>query len=702
METKKNVKPGKIVTKVVLTSLLYQILFNILSGFLLGSLEEGLGEVLFTIVNKIASIAVIIIAYKLAIDKVLKEYTTARENIHKMIKSMMIWMVVSFILIIGMEVLAIGALKVALPETIEQFESLAKFAEYTDEEVATKIQEIKDAFDKQIKVTLVSSAVTLVIDLFVNLWIIKYFKEQLSLKIEPAKAEYEEETLTGNGLTGLVVALVIVVTLGVGILLSSSWDVLVKPEDKLPDETNKENIEDVVNKEEAEDNTALYDKFKNIIWSDNISDNYEVKDGKIYYLEENIDNLKEEKVIKIETITVGENQVVYVTTKDGKAWKLNNSTETEGEVVKTRLLEDEQIVDMTLIKTFASQTSDDVVYFLTQSGKLVDENGVSYNKYKFKQKVTFNGTNIPIDGNNYGYHYNSKDNKYTTIVNKSNSKITFGKVYEVEGKLLIQTEYNKLFEYTGKSNKLTQVGGTVKDTRIVTEEENINLAITFSDGMTKIYEGATVAYNVKKKKNIDVASLEEYTYTGLVKDAINKYDPQAAKDNCGDIENAEDLILSIKAPKITLMTSNVEKVNKQIYDKYNKMKINTSKGGYNLIVDYTSSYVSSKKLLNVSIKEIYEAMCATGGENYESYVYDIENDKFLNLSAVLEKYDITTSTLKTKIKNAYKKEYEETMTNSEIDKLIKNNEIKIIKLGKDYITVHVPVAIIGIDVKITK
>ena len=259
METKKKVKPGKIVSSVVLTSWLYQLLFSIASGFVLGSLEEGLGEVLYTIVNKIASVAIIIVAYKLSIDKVLKEYTTERENIHKMIKSMMWWIIVSFVLIIGLEFFAITALKITLPETIEQFEKLAMLTDYAEEEIATGIQKIKDAYNEQIKVTLVSSVVALVVDLFVNLWIIKYFKQQLKLKIEPAKSEYEEASVKSSETSGLVVTLVIIVVIGIGILVASTRDVISSFKEETPNETNKENTstEDVIIKEETVDNTAL-------------------------------------------------------------------------------------------------------------------------------------------------------------------------------------------------------------------------------------------------------------------------------------------------------------------------------------------------------------------------------------------------------------------------------------------------------------
>ncbi len=280
-------------------------------------------------------------------------------------------------------------------------------------------------------------------------------------------------------------------------------------EDKQEDNKQEENED-----EKDDEPVDPYANYKKIEWSTNTSKDTKIKNNKLYFLNNEVDVSIDGTLEKVETIIIGGFPVMFVTTEENEAWYIalddivNNTV-----AVEKQLLTKEKIVDMTALKTYTSEYSDTTIYFLTEQGKLIDENGVSYDKYNFVTSFRAQdiGIWISIDKDSNGYYYNEKNNTFSAIVSKSTgAKLSFSKIYRANGKLLVVTGYNKLFEYDGKSNKATQLTGDVSSVKKVLSEELLHLAIIFKDGTTKIFEDATGGYDVKNKKEIDIENLKTF------------------------------------------------------------------------------------------------------------------------------------------------------------------------------------------------
>ena len=134
---------------------------------------------------------------------------------------------------------------------------------------------------------------------------------------------------------------------------------------------------------------------------------------------------------------------------------------------------------------------------------------------------------------------------------------------------------------------------------------------------------------------------EKVVVKRLVDDALNKVNNNAGKSACPDV--GAELYLRVRAPKINIDTETVKKFNKEIYEKYNNLTNSTYKNIYSIKVTYSYRYIPEKDLLFIKIKESGATECATGTTKYDSYVYDVKNDKFLTVSDILKIYNISES-----------------------------------------------------------
>jgi len=300
-------------------------------------------------------------------------------------------------------------------------------------------------------------------------------------------------------------------------LMSGSKDQInneiVNKDDK--EDTNKDNEENNEQEDDKQDENEgkedegfdPYSNYKNIVWATSKDDGFYIKNDKVYYLrldgKEEVWNLPGIPV-KVLSDEKGNGLQVNVITKEGKVYGLLSMNDYE------QILPKEKVIDMTLIDNYTFER----YYYLTADGKLIDENGVSYNKYSFVAQYSMGKPygGISIDKNGYGYHYNYDKKTYEVIISKTNSAtLSMSKIYTTDlyGTIIV-TSYNKLFKYDGKSNKATQITGDVSSVKKIVDGDNTDLLITFKDGTTKVFDNIIDAYDVKNKKYIDLKSITTF------------------------------------------------------------------------------------------------------------------------------------------------------------------------------------------------
>lgn len=208
------------------------------------------------------------------------------------------------------------------------------------------------------------------------------------------------------------------------------------------------------------------------------------------------------------------------------------------------------------------------------------------------------------------------------------------------------------------------------------------------------------------KEEVELEDVKsEYSY--VVEHAINKNQPRASWSECGN----EYLHINVVAPKININTENVKLVNQEIFDRYNNMSIDTTKGGYNIEINYTYKYVPSRNLLFVLITERYEALCATGNIKYNAYIYNTKNDKFLTLEELLELYNITKNDLIDEANNnliehisggTYQDVATEQLTDykERIENIVRNQEMTVMDLENERLEIYFPVDLEGLRINI--
>lgn len=76
-------------------------------------------------------------------------------------------------------------------------------------------------------------------------------------------------------------------------------------------------------------------------------------------------------------------------------------------------------------------------------------------------------------------------------------------------------------------------------------------------------------------------------------------------------------------------------------------KLSSTILGGNSTINY--EYKNSKKYITVLVTDSSGSPCAGGGSSTNSFIYDIENDKYLNNEDVLEKFNITKEMIKQSI-----------------------------------------------------
>jgi len=756
---KKVVTPGWFATKLIFWIILNQFVLVFGFGMLIGLISAifGLSEMTMTILALFGSILMIVLGYIGGVKDTLRRNTTSRANINKVMKIFTIVVVIWMVITSGIGVYDVVKTKKQTSEAIEQLKNMdesnygkvtlfdGKLILITEESIEEIIEESKQITNMSMIISVVSMLVTI----GVRIWMICYTRRKLVENLdgvpndnevnevqihEPTSEEikrrynsYSYENKSNNGTIIIIILAVIIVGLIIALILAFNNMVNMNNDNETTDDTinetidkseqdkdNEENKQDEnedikdENKDNEEETVDPYANYQSMVWASEKADfgggfGYKIISGKLYMLNDS----KETKISgitgtpkKLLKVIRGGAFACYVLTEEQNVYYVEYDDSNN----KVASMSKYNIIDMTQLNNYTNES----IYYLTSDGKLIDKNGVSYDKYNFVSSYGGIGTGvsepIPFDKNLNGYYYNSKNNTYTAIVSKSTgAKLAFSKVYEVEdgAKLLVQTAYNKLFEYDGESNKAVQITGDVSSVKKIEGEDSLNLAVIFKDGTTKIFKNAINGYDIKKNKNIELESLGNFDFAKIVQDGVKIYNEKAAMSNCGD--SSEPLMMNIKAPKITLLTSNTTKINKEIADKYNKMTIDTNKGGYHLTVNYTYNYIQNKELLLITIEEEYAAVCATGGISIVNYIYDVRNDKFIDFTELLNRYYITEQQLKDKIYLTYYEKiqnYYEDDVMQVINDKIKNNEIQVKSIGTNYIDICVPPEILGFTMKI--
>lgn len=180
-------------------------------------------------------------------------------------------------------------------------------------------------------------------------------------------------------------------------------------------------------------------------------------------------------------------------------------------------------------------------------------------------------------------------------------------------------------------------------------DKNSSEEIINKDESEKVITNIKVVDYINKsfnKNNIDKSILKNFIICGV----------PATEQELG---TAEVTIPMIESEKI-----GAKSLNKMIQEKYKENievlnpnsyvykqlepsddKKNSYIFGYNS-VDYV--YYNSDKYISIIIDSGIGSLCASGGGSKESYIYDIENDKYLTNEEVLKKFNITKEQLKNK------------------------------------------------------
>lgn len=263
-----------------------------------------------------------------------------------------------------------------------------------------------------------------------------------------------------------------------------------------------------------------YANYKNMTWRTTTkSDDYQIEDGTVYCYSNN----KKTKVTgitgnskKFLAHSTGGTVHIYVLVNEGVIYRISDTLEPTA--TKVADLSKYEVIDIISLNNYTIER----IYYLTVDGKLIDKNGVSFDKYGFVyayHETPYPGAgDISIDKNGFGYHYNENTKLYEVIVNGANSqKLSISQMFRLENRnVIIITTDNKLFEYYGNSNKATQVKGTVKSVKKSEEESWLDFVVIFEDKTEKKYNYLTSGYDVKNKKEIDINSMEDYSIYNLI------------------------------------------------------------------------------------------------------------------------------------------------------------------------------------------
>lgn len=269
-------------------------------------------------------------------------------------------------------------------------------------------------------------------------------------------------------------------------------------------------------KEEKLDPTKTYE---NIEWgktsvknSDSVS--YEIQEGKI---EVTVKKNSEDIAIVGEPIkfTICED-IVYVLTKDNQVYYLND----KNSIFKFADVTKYNVVDIATVENHTNES----IYFLTKDGKLIDKNGVSYNKYNFvgDQNIELSNLDLDIsfDKDGYVYYYNGSLNEYENIVDKAkNENITAKEIYTFASEVLIITNNNTLYSFDGKSNKAIFVKEKVSYVA-KKDGKTTDVVVAFEDKTIEIYSKLVKAYKVKDNSEISVDGIADYDAYEHHKDQI--------------------------------------------------------------------------------------------------------------------------------------------------------------------------------------
>ncbi len=325
---------------------------------------------------------------------------------------------------------------------------------------------------------------------------------------------------------GAVIGLVVLIGIIIGsvVLFNNAYNKFNEVSGKLEELSN--NIPQIVpgedlddgkdeNVDNQEDNNTdeevafdPYAKYKDIKWSgtkDTVKNiTLYIENGKVY--SKDTDN-----GIKTEWKTVGTAKKILfdppavaaiIVTEEGKAYDISYDVCEE-----IKELSKYTIVDMAYLNNYTYEK----FYFLTSDGKLIDRYGVSYDKYAFVNRIEFGKMWwIPVDKNNYGYHWNNEKNVYEVITNSSKSKLAFSKVYAFDEYVLIQTAHGKLFKYEYSSVAKQESDLMVSRVERKVSGDNTSLVVTFMDLSTKEYKEPIGGFDVKSNKEIDIDKLNKY------------------------------------------------------------------------------------------------------------------------------------------------------------------------------------------------
>lgn len=234
----------------------------------------------------------------------------------------------------------------------------------------------------------------------------------------------------------------------------------------------------------------------------------EIKNNKVYVTYEN-------KTTQVKNISGTPIKAIYtnrggaicfeVLTKEGKVYSIVD-WETTAELDAN--LSKYNVIDITEGK--GRGIVNRVFYCLTTDGKLIDENGDTYEEVNRDFVYSFGSLAhlVYIDSNDYVYYTKNRDVNYTTIKDTSGNKVKAKELYiqaTTDGETIIIITKDSQIIYVSSDGKTTQEKGKFKSINTYRQEYEGIMLITMSDNKNIIkYNLNDYYYDVEKGKTIDI------------------------------------------------------------------------------------------------------------------------------------------------------------------------------------------------------
>lgn len=299
-----------------------------------------------------------------------------------------------------------------------------------------------------------------------------------------------------------------------------------QPEDK------EENRDPEMNKTEKEENKFdPYANYKDFTWgntkylvSNNNNDKtgIEIKNNEVYLTFEN-------KTVQVKNISGTPKKVMgafnggiiyyYLLTEEGKIYWVEWSDTTATAELAINLNK-YNIIDFT--SGNGKSIVRRVIYYLTADGKLIDQNGDTFEALNKNFVDSFGslGHVIYIDSDNYIYFSKNGDANYTIIKDTSGNKVKARELYLRDGiegeEIIIITQDNQIISVRN-DGKITQEKGKIKLINTYNEDNNGTMIVkmdnnkqVFKYNLRTSYYNITKSETIEMKEKISIESIQMY------------------------------------------------------------------------------------------------------------------------------------------------------------------------------------------------